>query len=440
MRTLLPLLISIVPAQGDAPLLATETFDAAWSIVERRHFDPSFNGVDWVAVRDELRPLAEAAADKAALRQVIGEMLGRLGQSHFALVPSEVLGTGAAGSEASPAGTVGLDLRWLESRAVVVRVDAGGPAETAGVRPGWLLRDVDGEPVSAWIERSRGRPSMRLETMMWRGLLLAVDGPVGSSVRLGLADVDGRPVELELERVERDAVPFDRAGLPTYFLRSTSWIERVEGHSVGVLRFTNWFHPLVEPVDAALIGMRACDGIVLDLRGNTGGDQAIMTGIAGHFFAEPAVLGQHRRRDGLRDVLVRPRGVEEGAVESRRPGACPPLDARAYSGPLAIVVDETTGSSSEVFAGGMQALGRARVFGSRTAGAALPASLAPLPNGDSLLFAIAEFVTERGDVLEGDGVRPDVLVTPAREDWAAGRDPALEAACAWIAATRPDGR
>lgn len=92
-------------------LRALETFDAAWSIIDRQHFDPTFHGVDWPAVRDELRPRAGTATDREALRTVLREMLARLGQSHFVLVPAEDMGTGAAGSEGSPAGSAGLDLR-----------------------------------------------------------------------------------------------------------------------------------------------------------------------------------------------------------------------------------------------------------------------------------------------------------------------------------------
>ena len=105
----------------------------------------------------------------------------------------------------------------------------------------------------------------------------------------------------------------------------------------------------------------------------------------------------------------------------------------ALLGPLVILTDETTGSASEVFTGGMQALGRARVIGEASTGAALPSMLTRLPSGDFLLHAIGNFLTADGESMEGDGVQPDQVVPLRRADLLAGTDAPLEAALDWIA-------
>src|SRR5207253_5087976 len=104
----------------------------------------------------------------------------------------------------------------------------------------------------------------------------------------------------------------------------------------------------------------------------------------------------------------------------------------AYRGPLAILVDGASASTSEIFAGGMQDLKRARIFGTRTAGAALPSFIEQLPNGDGFQCATADYISEGGRRLEGVGVAPDVEAGPSRELLLAGRDAALEAAVNWI--------
>ncbi len=91
-----------------------------------------------------------------------------------------------------------------------------------------------------------------------------------------------------------------------------------------------------------------------------------------------------------------------------------------------------SGSASECFTGGMQALGRARVFGQTSMGQALPALFDRLPNGDVLIHAYGDFVTIDGHRLEGRGVIPDEIQPLRRADLLAGRDPALDAALAWI--------
>jgi carboxyl-terminal processing protease len=103
-----------------------------------------------------------------------------------------------------------------------------------------------------------------------------------------------------------------------------------------------------------------------------------------------------------------------------------------YAGPLAILVDELTGSASECFAGALQSLGRARLFGTTTMGQALPASTRALANGDVLMYAVGDFVTSNGRRLEGAGVVPDVVAIPSRQSLAEGRDVVRDAALAWI--------
>jgi carboxyl-terminal processing protease len=103
-----------------------------------------------------------------------------------------------------------------------------------------------------------------------------------------------------------------------------------------------------------------------------------------------------------------------------------------FAGPVAILVDETSASASEMFAGGMQGLGRVRVFGTTSVGGVLPAVTERLPNGDVLYHAIADFITSDGIVLEGRGVVPDEPIRPTRADLLAGRDPVLDAALRWI--------
>jgi carboxyl-terminal processing protease len=145
------------------------------------------------------------------------------------------------------------------------------------------------------------------------------------------------------------------------------------------------------------------------------------TGVAGHFLAEPASLGSMIGRDNTLQFNALPRKVSTAGKR-----------VRPYSRPLAILVDARSASTSEVFAGGLQDIGRARVFGETSAGMALPAHAIELPNGDVLMHAVADFVTGKGTRLEGRGVIPDEAALPSREALLAGSDAALDAATRWI--------
>jgi len=79
-------------------------------------------------------------------------------------------------------------------------------------------------------------------------------------------------------------------------------------------------------------------------------------------------------------------------------------------------------------------LKRARIFGTRTAAAALPSAIEMLPNGDGFQYAMANYISEGGKPLEGLGVTPDVETPLSRTALLAGKDPALDAALEWIKA------
>jgi carboxyl-terminal processing protease len=103
-----------------------------------------------------------------------------------------------------------------------------------------------------------------------------------------------------------------------------------------------------------------------------------------------------------------------------------------FEGPLAILIDPLSASTSEIFAGGMKDLGRARIFGERSAGLALPSNFQKLPNGDVMQYAFANYVSASGVPLESRGVEPHVDAPPNREALIKGRDNALNAAMEWI--------
>jgi len=410
-------------AQSPDPAARVAAFDAAWRLVRDTHFDPTFGGVDWDAVGRELRPRAEAAATDAELRAVVEEMLGRLGQSHFVLLPAGAVDDeeGAAGGGAS--GDPGLDVRLLDGRVVVSEVRAGGPAESAGVRPGWSVDAVDGLAVDALLGRLPASLDSRAAGLeAWRAVTRRLRGPSGAAVRLELDDGVGERRTIAVTRAPEPGEPVTVGSLPPFRVRfSRRWEETPAGHRAGVIRFNVWLAQIGQPFADAIEAFGAADGLVIDLRGNPGGLAALLMGIAGYVLDEPVALGRMRMREGEMRFVANPR-----RVNARGERTTP------YAGPVAILVDGLTGSASECFAGGLQSLGRARVFGERTMGQALPALFDRLPNGDVLIHAYGDFVTSSGERLEGRGVTPDEPTPLTRADLAGGVDRALAAALAWI--------
>ncbi len=103
-----------------------------------------------------------------------------------------------------------------------------------------------------------------------------------------------------------------------------------------------------------------------------------------------------------------------------------------FSGPVAVLMDGNSASTSEIFAGGLKDLGRARIFGTKSAAAALPSMIERLPNGDGFQYAVANYISKGGKPLEGLGVTPDQEVHLTREALLTGHDPVVDAALEWI--------
>ena len=93
-----------------------------------------------------------------------------------------------------------------------------------------------------------------------------------------------------------------------------------------------------------------------------------------------------------------------------------------------VAVRQGSASTSEVFASGMQELGRAVIVGEGSAGAALPSIIQKLPTGALFQYAIGDFKTPKGTLIEGRGVLPDAPVKLTRAALLSDRDLSLEAA------------
>jgi len=400
---------------ADERLRNVESFDYVWKTIRDKHWSLPAD-VNWQAVRDELRPKVEAANSTTVARAIMLDMIGRLKQSHFNIIPadlSEVLG-GAFKSSGFGTGDPGLDVRIIQDQPVVVSVVKGSPAEQAGVRPGWVIRKIDSAEIAPTLKKASAaiiEPQMR-GLILSRVVLLAMQRPPGSAIKLEFLDGANKIVDKNIGVIPPRGQPIKFGYLPEQHV----WFESSKTGNIGYTRWNMFMDPamLMPRFGDAVQSCTACDGFVIDLRGNPGGLGVMAMGIAGWFVSKPdQKLGVMKTRDNELKFVIFPR-------------------SQVFSNSLAIVVDEGTASTSEIFAEGLKDLGRARIFGSRTAGAALPSVFERLPNGDGFQYAIANYISANGKPLEGFGVTPDVEIDLTREALLAGHDPALEAAYAWI--------
>lgn len=414
----LPLCAQTAP---DSRQLNIDSFEKVWTTIRDKHWQKNPGGLDWQAIHAEFRPRIEAAKNIDEVRAILKEMLGRLHQTHFGILPATVYEEVGPLAAASPDailgdGSAGIELRILDAQPVVTRIDPGSAAERAGVKPGWTILRANGFDMQA-AARALAADSSIPEAMATRALLTRISGPIGSKLQLTFDDGFGEQTrkDLNLEKPRGDVSDF--GNLP----EERVWFEFRKIGNAGYIRF-NYFLDLprvMQKFGDAIQACLNCSGLIIDLRGNPGGIGAMAMGMAGYLLDKDGQrLGTMFMREAEIKFVVNPRFPD-------------------FEGPVAILVDACSASTSEIFAGGLKDLGRARVFGTRSEAAALPSVIERLPNGDGFQYAVGNYISEGGRPLEGEGVTPDVEVKLTRAALLAGRDPVIDSAMNWIKDANP---
>jgi len=396
-------------------------FDTVWQTVNDGYFDPTFGGRDWQAIGDAYRQMLATVQDDGTFWfRVLNPMLFELGVSHLAALPPEL--ANQVDTMTFATGSLGMDVRLLDEMAVVTQVVEGSPADKAGLQPGFVITSVDGWTLSDIAAYSLHTPpdnerNRRGDAI--QGIRARLYGETGKEVVIEYLDAKDRSQHATLQYApRRDS---SCAQLDSLLPPACAEIEvkRLD-NGAGYLRFSGFLEAALDGVLQAIDDLHDAPALIIDLRGNPGGQFPVRKAIASQLVGEPKLFMRYQHRDGLEEAYL-----------DRVPDP--------YKGQVVLLVDELSASSSEEFAGSLQALGRATIVGSQTPGRCLTANFAPLPNDALLLYPYGQSQTPDGRVLENNGVIPDIQVALDREQLLQGIDAQLEAAITYLeqqAATR----
>ena len=373
-----------------------EVFEDVWQMIDEKYYDPSFNGVNWGAVRERYQPLIEAAASDDEFYTLLKRMVGELRDAHTRFhTPRE-----RRERKLDQGTSAGITIYEVEGRSVVVSVAPSSEAARAGVEEGMLVRTIDGKPIEARIVDAQkgvgGSSSERANRLrLYRKLL---DGEPGTTISLGLVRTNGTVLNVVLtRRVVSESAMVNSRVLPSGF---------------GYIRLNLWKSPVYKDFKKALDRMKDAPGIIVDLRGNPGGEVNEVLRIASYFFPDRVQFGRFINRSGK--VLQ---------LFTRYD------DDRVYNGPLAVLINESSGSASEMFSGVLQENGRAVVIGRQSCGCLLGiAKYREVEGGGELAISELGYISPKGKKLEGNGVIPNEQVALKIADLERHRDAAVEEA------------
>ena len=259
---------------------------------------------------------------------------------------------------------IGIEIETKDDKVVVVAPIEGTPADRAGIEPGDVVVAVDGKNV-------RGqRISEAVEE---------IKGPKGTDVKLTiLRGGEQRVFDLERTEVERPMA---------------SWA-MIPGSDVAHVHLASFSDDSAEELRQAFEEARTAGArrFILDLRDNPGGklDQAVET--AGDLLQPGSVIYVREDASGGREDIEAAGGAEFA------------------DGPMTVLVNGGSASSSEILAGALRDNDRASVIGETTYGTGTVLSEVVLSDGSAILLGVAEWLTPDGDSIRKAGIVPDIKV------------------------------
>jgi carboxyl-terminal processing protease len=378
---------TVTPAPTEVPLTPTPTFVPLaadereqiflqlWEHVQVNYVYRDFRGLDWNAIREEYLPKVRDAASMDDFYGLMEEMINRLGDEHSRYEsPQGVIEEQARFEGDLNYVGIGAIVRDVDDGGLITRIARGGPAEQAGLRVRDLILQVNSIP---FTDTQRFGP---------RGPISVIRGASGTGVTLTIRSPGNPDREVVVIRgvIPPDAFPSVEAmRLPNsnigYVLVDTFSLENLDTRVADAI--------------TDLLNEGELDGLILDVRNNGGGQLNLMLNTIG-LFVDGGSIGYSEG----------PRRRYDLDVPSGR------LIAGITDLPIVVLTGPDTVSAGEIFASGMQQLGRARVVGQPSAGNTENLIAEDFIDGSRVWLAELVFYQADGTIIEGTGVQPDLVV------------------------------
>ncbi len=367
----------------DRRAIYQQSFDEFYRRFGAAFYDPKLHGVNWKAARLKYEPLLQAVATPEEFANLLSEMVGEVNSSHSEISPAPH----GAGPQT---GNLGLfyDDTYAGPGIKVSGVLAKGPTDKAATRvlPNEYVMAVDGVDVEMnefFYNTLQDKAGKKVELLV-----------NGKPTKEGARTIKLKPIQMAQWRdLEYDAM-----------VRKNR--ERVEKLSAGRLAYIHirvMDEPSFNSFERELWSdAMSKDGLVLDIRGNPGGNthDEILEALS------RKVYGYTQPRDGLRQSQP----------------------DRAWTKPIVLLIDQNSYSDAEVFPAGFRSLHLGKIVGVPTPGYVIGTYESRLPDGTSIRLPTWGFYTAEGKNLENMGVQPDINVENSLDDIVSGKDRQLESA------------
>ncbi len=373
--------ISCAQTVDNKPDVKQEVMDRVTKLITTAAYVPGIDFSKWPAFLETEKPKLDAAKDDEEFARAMNEALTKFGASHVAFATpraSEARRTGAVVG-------IGITSQQTPDGIIVVRTVPGASAAEAGLIPGDLITQVDGKKV----EGIKGIP-----------------GPEGTSVTITVKHKDGKVQDYKLVRKKFSTV---RPEELTEIDKDTA--------KLSIYTFDISYDP--DNVENLMKKAGKYKNLILDLRDNGGGAVLNLQHLLGLFVPSDEAVGVFVSKRSVNKYVEETHGsatdlqaIAKYSTDKIRPRHN--YNAPRYTGKVVVLVNQFSGSASEICAAGMRDTIGAQVVGTKSAGAVLVSVMVPASHGFLFQYPLADYVTINGQRLEGSGVTPDILAKEAR--------------------------
>ncbi len=364
--------ISEVNIINSKEVSSKELFLDSWQIIKSNYYKNNLNKQNWNKWKK--RYIHQIKTDEDAY-VAINTMLASLDDSYSKFMSKEEFMAQNSAINSKLYG-IGINIASISGKIYIINVLENAPAYIAGVRSGDIILKVNGEDVNG-------------QTIYHVAQLIR--GDVNQSLELELL----RGSEKFSKTVKREEIK----------IKTIDYKKITD--NIGYIRVSSFIGAdTPKEFIIALNRLKDSKGLILDLRGNSGGlfQNAIMIS---NLFMKKGVIVNVIARQGKKNVY------------SAQSAGC------IYENPVVVLIDNSSASASEILSSALRDNSRAVLVGTRTYGKGLVQKIFSLPNQSGMNLTIARYLTPKGVDINKKGIEPDFKVTFSHNDFINNIDPQL---------------
>lgn len=350
-------------------------FLKSWRIIKTKYYDPTLNGQDWSRWN---RHYVDKIKTKDDAYIAINSMLASLDDPYSKFMSQEEFAEQNTNIDAKIVG-IGVNIMSIDGKVIIISVVENTPASVAGIKAGDVILKVDKTDVS-------GKTVSDVASL--------IRGEIGTSVNLELLR-DKKKIFKTINRQE---------------IQIKNIKASVVDKNIGYIQIVSFLSSdMTKEFVEALNTTQNCEGLIIDLRGNTGGLMPNAVIIADMFLTQGHIVSVVDRDNQKSDINAQAKPY-------------------AISKPVVILIDEATASASEILSGALKDNQKAILVGKKTFGKGMIQRIYPLPNQTGMNLTIAKYLTPKGIDINKKGITPDYEVSYTDKDFYNDKDPQMDEA------------